>query len=196
VLIFAACYAGSNADGEKATKALRGLGKPLADVLGPHPFTAWQAAFDPLLAPGARNYWKTHDFETLSDGAIGTVTDAVARLPGPECEVFIAQVGGAMARVARDKTAYPYRGAHFIMNVHTRWRDKAEDGKCLAWARELYKAAEPFSTGSAYVNFMPADDTGKVADVYGDNYRRLVEVKRRWDPENRFHMNHNINPAA
>jgi hypothetical protein len=81
------------------------------------------------------------------------------------------------------------------MNVHTRWREAADDARCQAWARDLHKATEPFATGGAYVNFMPADDTGRIGAVYGDNYRRLVEVKRRWDPENRFHMNHNISPA-
>ncbi|WP_311032265.1 FAD-binding oxidoreductase [Mesorhizobium koreense] len=196
VFIFAAFYAGSNADGEKATKSLRALGHPIVDVLGPHPFIGWQSAFDPLLTPGARNYWKTHDFATLPDGAIDAITGAVSNLPGPECEVFMAHVGGAMAHVAKHSTAYPYRDAHFIMNVHTRWREAADDGKYLAWARSLYKATEPFATGSAYVNFMPADDTGKIGEVYGDNYRRLVEVKRRWDPKNRFHINHNINPAG
>jgi FAD/FMN-containing dehydrogenase len=195
VLIFAACYAGSNAEGEAATKALRSLGKPIADVVGPHPFTGWQAAFDPLLTPGARNYWKTHDFTALPDGAINVLTEAVSRLPGPECEVFIAHVGGAMARVKPDATAYPFRDAHFIMNVHTRWRDPADDSTCLAWARNLYEAAAPFATGSAYVNFMPADDVDRITQVYGTNYRRLVEVKQRWDPRNRFHMNHNINPS-
>jgi FAD/FMN-containing dehydrogenase len=196
VLFFAVCYAGSNADGEKATKELRSLGHPIADVLGPHPYLAWQMAFDPLLTPGARNYWKTHDFATLSDGAIDAIIDAVSHLPGPECEVFMAHVGGAMARMAKDKTAYPFRDAHFIMNVHTRWRDPAGDGDCLAWARALYKATEPFATGSAYVNFMPADDSGRISEVYGDNYKRLVELKRRWDPKNRFRMNHNIDPAG
>jgi FAD/FMN-containing dehydrogenase len=195
VLIFAACYAGSNAAGENAVKALRALGHPIADVLGPHPFLAWQAAFDPLLAPGARNYWKTHDFAALSDGAIDAITGAASNLPRPECELFIAHVGGAMARVAKDETAYPCRDAHFIMNVHTRWREAADDARCQAWARDLHKATEPFATGGAYVNFMPADDSGRIGAVYGDNYRRLVEVKRRWDPENRFHMNHNISPA-
>ncbi len=196
VLIFAACYAGSNPDGEKATKALRSIGNPIVDVMGPHPYVGWQAAFDPLLTPGARNYWKTHDFTALSDGAISAITDAVSRLPGPECEVFIAHVGGAMARVDPAATAYPFRDAHFIMNVHTRWRDKADDTLCTAWARDLYKATKSFATGSAYVNFMPEDDSDRINEVYGGNYRRLVEVKRRWDPENRFHMNHNISPAG
>ncbi|MGN6549009.1 MAG: FAD-binding oxidoreductase, partial [Pararhizobium sp.] len=146
VLVFAACYAGSNEEGEKATAALRALGEPIADVLGPHPFVGWQAAFDPLLTPGARNYWKTHDFRELTDGAIETIVEAVGRLPGPECEVFIAQVGGAMSRVSPQATAYPDRGAHFIMNVHTRWREPGEDNACMQWARDLFKATTPFAT--------------------------------------------------
>jgi FAD/FMN-containing dehydrogenase len=194
VLIFAACFAGSMSQGEKAVEKLRSLGKPIADVLGPHPFVGWQAAFDPLLAPGARNYWKTHDFTTISDDAIRAITGAVARLPGPECEVFIAHVGGAMARVSPAATAYPHRNTHFIMNVHTRWRDAAQDQECILWARELFKATAPFATGAAYVNFMPGDEPERIEKVYGANYRRLAEAKRRWDPQNRFRLNQNIRP--
>jgi len=195
VLVFAACYSGEMAAGEKATAPLRSLGKPIADVLGPHPFVGWQAAFDPLLTPGARNYWKTHDFTELSDGAISTIANAVSRLPGPESEVFIAHVGGVMSRVPTDATAYPHRGAHFIMNVHTRWREPGQDGACVAWARELFTAAAPFATGSGYVNFMPADEPDRIEKVYGPNYRRLTQLKRRWDPENRFRLNQNIRPS-
>ena len=111
VLIFAVCYSGDIKEGEKAVKALRALGKPIADVIAPHPFTAWQAMFDPLLTPGARNYWKSHDFTDLTDAAIKVILDAVRTLPTPECEVFIAHVGGAMARVPltppRGRTATP-----------------------------------------------------------------------------------------
>ncbi|MGN6549936.1 MAG: BBE domain-containing protein, partial [Pararhizobium sp.] len=194
ILIFAACYAGSNEDGEKATAALRALGEPIADVLGPHPFVGWQSAFDPLLTPGARNYWKTQDFRELTDGAIETIIEAVGRLPGPECEVFIAQVGGAMSRVEPQATAYPDRGAHFIMNVHTRWREPAEDDACMQWARDLFKATTPFATGGGYVNFVPADEPVRVEKIYGANYPRLAEIKRHWDPQNRFRMNQNIRP--
>lgn len=194
VLLFAACYAGPMADGEKAAAPLRQLGKPIADVMGPHPFVGWQAAFDPLLTPGARNYWKTHDFIELSDGAIDLITQAIASLPSSECEVFIAQVGGAMSRVPPHATAYPHRDAHFIMNVHTRWREPAQDDACIAWARELFRAAAPFATGAGYVNFVPADEPERIEAIYGPNYRRLGQVKRRWDPENRFRLNHNIRP--
>jgi FAD/FMN-containing dehydrogenase len=195
VLIFAACYSGDMKEGEKAMKALRGLGKPIADVVSPHPFAAWQAAFDPLLTPGARNYWKSHDFADLPDAAINVILDAVRQLPSPECEVFIAHVGGAMARVAANATAWPNRDAHFIMNVHTRWRDKAQDQGCIAWARHLFEAAAPFASGSVYVNFMPDDEKDRVEKAYGTNYRRLAEIKRHYDPGNLFRMNQNIRPA-
>jgi FAD/FMN-containing dehydrogenase len=195
VLIFAACYSGDMKEGEKAVKALRALGKPIVDVISPHPFTGWQAAFDPLLAPGARNYWKSHDFTDLADGAIKAMLDAVRTLPSPECEVFIAHVGGAMARVAAKATAWPNRDAHFIMNAHTRWRDKAQDSACVAWARQLFDATAPFAAGSVYVNFMPGDENDRIEKAYGTNYRRLAEIKRRYDPDNLFRMNQNIRPT-
>jgi FAD/FMN-containing dehydrogenase len=195
VLIFAACYCGELAAGEKAVARLRALGKPIADVISPHPFTGWQAAFDPLLTPGARNYWKSHDFADLSDAAIAALLEAIRSLPTPECEVFIAHVGGAMARVAADATAWPNRNAHFVMNVHTRWREAREDKACIAWARQLFDRTTPFASGSVYVNFMPDDEGDRVETAYGANYRRLAEIKRRYDPGNLFRMNQNIRPS-
>ncbi|HEY6254600.1 MAG TPA: FAD-binding oxidoreductase [Xanthobacteraceae bacterium] len=195
VLIFAACYSGDMIEGEKATKALRALGEPIVDVISPHPFTGWQAAFDPLLTPGARNYWKSHDFTDLPDAAIKVILDGVRTLPSPECEVFIAHVGGAMARVAPDATAWPNRDAHFVMNVHTRWRDQAQDSACIAWARQLFESTAPFASGSVYVNFMPDDEKDRVEKAYGTNYRRLADIKRRYDPGNLFRMNQNIRPT-
>jgi FAD/FMN-containing dehydrogenase len=195
VLIFATCYAGDMAEGAKAVRALRALGSPIADVVSPHPFVGWQAAFDPLLTPGARNYWKSHDFTDLSDGAIGAMVDAARALPSPECEVFIAHVGGAMARVAPDATAWSNRGAHFVMNAHSRWREKADDSAGIGWARKLFQSTAPFASGSVYVNFMPEDEADRVASAYGANYSRLAQIKRRYDPENQFRMNQNIPPA-
>src|SRR6185312_16001131 len=148
VLIFAACYAGGMAEGEKAVAPLRALGTPIADVIGPHSFVGWQAAFDPLLAPGARNYWKSHDFIELPDAALTVMVDAVRRLPTGECEVFIGHLGGAMGRVAADATAYPQRRSHFFMNVHTRWREASEDEGCIRWARTLFDALAPHAAGS------------------------------------------------
>jgi FAD/FMN-containing dehydrogenase len=194
VLIFAACYSGDFAHGEEAMKPLRALGQPIVDVISPHPFVGWQKAFDPLLTEGARNYWKSHDFVDLSDGAIDVVLNAVRTIPGPECEVFIAHLGGAMARVAATATAWPSRDAHFIMNAHTRWRDAADDSAFIAWARRLFEAARPYASGGVYVNFMPDDEGDRIESAYGANYRRLAEIKRRYDPDNLFRMNQNIRP--
>ncbi|MCP1337890.1 FAD-binding oxidoreductase [Futiania mangrovi] len=196
VLIFAACYAGDMDAGELALRELRSLGTPVADVISPHPFTGWQAAFDGLLTPGARNYWKSHDFTELSDAAIETLLPAVEALPDPQCEVFIAHVGGAMARVASDETAFPQRDAHFTMNVHTRWEDPAKDAACIGWAREMFTALQPHAAGSVYVNFMPEDETDRLDGAYGGNMERLQQVKARYDPQNLFRVNHNIQPAA
>ena len=195
VLIFAACYAGSMAAGEEALEELRSLGNPIVDVISPHEFAAWQQAFDPLLTPGARNYWKSHDLAELKDGAIATLVDYAGRLPSDETEIFLAHLGGAVKRVPSDSTAYPHRNTEFIINVHTRWGDPADDARCVAWAREFFDAAAAFATGGVYVNFMPNDEVDRTAGAYGPNLHRLTELKRRYDPDNFFNTNQNIPPA-
>lgn len=196
VLVLAMCYSGDVKKGEKALAKLRSLGEPIADVVGPTSFVSWQKAFDPLLAPGARNYWKSHDFVKLSDEVIDLLLDAVSNLPGPECEIFIGHVGGAAGRVAKGATAFPQRNSHFVMNVHTRWREAGMDQTFISWTRKLFDAAAPHAAGTVYVNFMPADEGHRVEKAYGPSYRRLAKAKRRYDPANLFRMNQNISPSA
>jgi FAD/FMN-containing dehydrogenase len=196
IMALAMCYCGSVEDGQKATKELRALGKPIADVVGPMPFAAWQQAFDPLLTPGARNYWKSHDFIELSDPALALITRAIAELPDPECEIFIGHLGGASGRVPVGATAFPQRKSHFVMNVHGRWRDPAKDRLCIDWAKKLFNDIAPHAAGTAYVNFMPEDETDRVEAAYGENYRRLAAAKHRYDPSNLFRMNQNIRPST
>lgn len=195
VIVLAMCYCGDADAGEKATAELRAIGKPIADVVGPNPFAGWQQAFDPLLTPGARNYWKSLDFIDLNDATIGILTDAIRAIPGPECEIFVAHVGGAAGRVAADATAFPQRNSHFVMNVHARWREPEMDRACIDWARGIFNAAKPFAVGTAYVNFMPDDERDRVEEAYGGNFRRLCDVKRRYDPQNLFRMNQNVKPT-
>ena len=197
ILVFAVCAVGDMQKAEKAVAPLRALGKPIADVIGPHPFAGWQTAFDPLLTPGARNYWKSHDFKKLDDGFIRVLVDAVSRLPSPECEIFIGHLGGAINRIPASATAYPHRDVEFVMNLHTRWRDPAQDQECIAWTRKIFDAAAPFATGGVYVNFMPEDEAQRVqTGAYGANYARLAKLKARYDPANLFRMNQNIKPVA
>ena len=192
VLIFAACYAGDMTEGEEALAELRSLGQPIADVIGPHPYTGWQQAFDPLLTTGARNYWKSNDFLDLRDEVIDSLLSAAAELPDPQSEVFIAHLGGAMTRVAPEATPFPQRKRHFVMNVHTRWSDPAKDSECIAWARSLYADTAPHAAGSVYVNFLPSDDESRISEAYGANIEKLRSVKAKYDPKNLFRLNHNI----
>jgi FAD/FMN-containing dehydrogenase len=196
VLVLAMCHTGAVEDGEKALEPLRALGTPIAEHVGPMPYTEWQSAFDPLLEPGARNYWKSHNLVEMSDGAIDVLLDHVRGLPTAESEVFIAQLGAATARPDIGATAYPHRDANYVVNVHTRWRDPADDDRCVAWARNLYKAVAPHATGGVYVNFMPEDEGDRPIGPYGANEARLAAIKRRYDPENLFRVNRNIRPAA
>ena len=194
VLILAALYNGPLDAGEKALSSLRQLGQPIADGFGPYPFAGFQQAFDPLLTPGARNYWKSHNFTELGDGLIDTLVDYGSRLPSPQSEIFVAQMGGATNRVAPDATAYPHRDVEFIMNVHARWDAADQDSVCIAWAREFYDATEPFATGGVYVNFI-SEDEDRIRGAYGANYARLSEVKVKYDPDNFFSVNQNVRPS-
>ncbi len=198
VLVFPMVHVGSIEAGQRAIEPLRAFGDPIADAVGPHSFVEFQAAFDPLLTPGARNYWKSHDFSSLSDGAIDTMIGFAGRLPSPDCEIFIGHLGGAVTRVAPDATAYPHRDAEFVMNVHGRWQDATDDDRCIAWARDFFDTIAPHATGGVYVNFMPQDETGqdRIASAFGGNLERLTQLKGKYDPDNLFRMNQNIRPAA
>ena len=194
VLILAALYAGPTAKAEAAFAPFRKLGQPIADAFGPHPFAGFQKAFDPLLTPGARNYWKSHNFAELSDALIDKAVEYAAKLPSPQSEIFFAQVGGEINRIPAMATAYPHRDAEFVMNVHTRWEAREQDQGCVAWARDFYEATQPFANGGVYINFLSEGEEDRIEGAYGQNHERLVKAKRRYDPDNFFRLNQNIRP--
>ena len=195
ILILAVCHSGDIADGERLAKPLRALGQPLADVIAPQQFAAWQTILDPLLTPGMRNYWKSNDFLALTDGLIDVLIEHTPGIPDPQTEITLAQLGGAVSRVPRDTTAYGHRDAQFVLNVHGRWEDPAKDAQCIGWARELFQATAPLATGGVYVNFLTEEEEGRIRAAYGANYDRLVELKKKYDPANLFRLNQNIKPT-
>ena len=196
VVVIAFLYAGAAAAGERVIEPLRRFGRPVGEHVGPMPYAGFQQAFDPLLTPGARNYWKSHDFTGVSDAAVGVIRDFVGRLPSPHCEIFLAHLGGAGARVAPDAMAFSRRDAEFIINVHTRWDEPGQDGACVGWAREFFSAMAPHAMGSVYVNFMPEDEADRLPAAWGPNYARLATIKAKHDPKNLFRVNQNIQPAG
>jgi FAD/FMN-containing dehydrogenase len=196
ILALAVCYSGDVKEGERVAKPLRGFGKPIADIIGVMPFVTWQSVLDPLLTPGMRNYWKSHDLREVSDGLIDTLIAHARTIPDPQTEIAFAQLGEGVSKVSKDATAYTHRDATFVMNVHGRWDNAANDTKCIAWVRELFQAVAPFSTGGAYVNFLTQEEQGRVRLAYGSNYDRLVKLKLKYDPDNLFRINQNIPPRG
>ncbi|HEY3049950.1 MAG TPA: FAD-binding oxidoreductase, partial [Polaromonas sp.] len=194
VVVLALFYPGNVDEGMRLIAPLRGFGQPLGEHIGPTPYTAWQQVFDPLLTPGARNYWKSHNFTTLNADAIAVMARYAAELPSPECDIFLGLIGGQASRAAPDATAYPNRDTLYAMNVHARWSEPAEDAKCIAWSREFLASAAPYASGSVYVNFLTQDEGDRIAAAYGPNYQRLVQVKNKYDPANLFRQNQNIKP--
>ncbi len=194
VVVVAVFYAGDLAQGEKLIEPLRHFGDLHGEHLGVQPYTQWQQAFDPLLTPGARNYWKSHNFTELNGNLFDTMLEFAGKLPTPQCEIFIAHITGAANRVPADSMAWGHRDANFVLNVHGRWDEASEDEKCISWARTFFEASKPYASSGAYVNFMTEDESDRVIDAYSGNYARLVDIKRQYDAKNILHMNQNIKP--
>lgn len=194
VVVLAVFYAGDNTEAQKLIEPLRSFGDAHGEHIGAQPYAQWQQAFDPLVTPGARNYWKSHNFSELSDGALDSIIQFAGKLPTPQCEIFLALIAGASNRISADATAYGHRDTKIVLNVHGRWDDSADDKRCVVWARDFFKASAPYASAGAYVNFMTEDEVDRIAAAYGSNFARLAQIKRKHDPGNIFHLNQNIKP--
>jgi hypothetical protein len=196
VILVPFVWLGNPEEGQRLVQPIRDFGETLGDGSGLHPWTGWQSAFDGLVAHGARNYWKSHHLKDMPDACIEVLSDFAKNMPTDECEIFIPHMEGAPARVAPEATAFPHRNTPFVLNIHTRWRQAADDNKAMQWARDFHKAAEPFSQG-VYVNFLSEEGADRVKQAYTPAvWDRLVQCKRKWDPSNLFRMNQNISPNA
>jgi FAD/FMN-containing dehydrogenase len=189
-------YLGDQAEGEKLIEPLRSHGESHGEHIGLSPWVGWQSMFDGLVAHGARNYWKSHHLKELSTDCIEQILNFAQTLPSEECEVFIPHMAGAPSRVAPDATAFSHRSTPFVLNIHTRWRNQSDDESCIAWARDFHQATEPFSRG-VYVNFLSDEGEDRVKDAYTDSvWKRLVQLKDKYDPTNMFCLNQNIKPSS
>jgi FAD/FMN-containing dehydrogenase len=196
----ASCYAGAIDDGERAVRALRRFGKPLIDLLAPKPYTAFQSALDDTVPHGWHYYWKSTNLAGLSDDTIGVIADHAHAGSSPRSYAAMFHMGGAVARAAHDATAYAARDVSHNIIIHAAWLPE-ESGEHAstetAWARQFLQALQPHRAGGVYVNFLDSDDDSiRVREAYGDEiFRRLSEVKARYDPDNVFHYNKNIRPG-
>ncbi|NBC20323.1 MAG: FAD-binding protein [Alphaproteobacteria bacterium] len=198
IVLFGLIHAGDPEEGEASLAPFREIGNPIGDALSRKPYTAFQSMFDKTAEHGARNYWKAHYLDDLSDGAIDTLCKRAAAMPSKESSIGMLSLGGEVARRPRGDAPYPHRDAGWVVNIQARWREAGEDDTHIAWARETFEALTPHSTGGVYVNFISrGEGDARVREAYGSaTYDRLARVKAAWDPENVFHLNQNISPGT
>jgi FAD/FMN-containing dehydrogenase len=193
----AVCHAGADADRAEAdVRPLRRFGSPAADMVQRMPYPAVNTGVDWLSPAGALSYWKSAFFSELSDPAVEVMATAFERAPSALCAIVVEDFHGAVTRVAPTATAYPHREPGFNLFLISQWTDPGTTEAGIAWARETFAALSPYMADRCYTNYLPADDYDRVRHAFGPNYERLVALKRRYDPENVFRLNHNIDPQA
>jgi hypothetical protein len=189
------CHCGDPASADADVKALRAFGMPVADLVTAMPYPTVNTLLDAAFPNGAMNYWKSGFLADLSDEAIDIMVDAFERVPSTMTGIFLDHVHGAATRVPANATAFPHRQDAFSLLLLGQWADPADTEPTIAWVRDTFERLQPHMSDRRYTNFLAADDAGFVRQGYGDNYKRLIEVKSTYDPDNLFHLNHNIEPA-
>ncbi|MGA8544209.1 MAG: FAD-binding oxidoreductase [Mycobacterium sp.] len=193
----AICHCGQDHDqAETDVRALRGFGAPAADMIQRVPYQVTNTGVDWLFNPGTLNYWKSAFFTELTDAAIATLVEAFERAPTDLCALIIEDFHGAATRIDPTSTAYPHRERGHNLLLISQWIDPSDTDTCIEWARATFEALAPHMANRCYTNYLSADDHDRVRQAYGVNYERLVELKRRYDPGNFFHLNQNIDPSA
>ena len=189
------CYTGPLEKAEEVFRPIRGFKTPILDFVGPLPYPALQSMFDGLYPPGHQWYWRADFVKELSDEAIALHIQHAAQLPTMQSTMHLYPINGAVHHVGKNDTAFSYRDANWgevIVGVDP---DPAKGERISAWAKSYWDALHPYSAGGAYVNFMMDEGQDRVKASYRDNYQRLAEIKKKYDPTNLFHVNQNIKPA-
>jgi FAD/FMN-containing dehydrogenase len=191
-----ACHCGDAAAAEADLKPLRQFGPPAADLIQPMPYPVINTGSDGGYPKGAFNYWKSAFFTDLSDAPLEIMIDALHHCPSPMSGLAIVPYMGAVTRVEATATAFAHRAPGYSLLIVSQWLDPREAEPNITWARETFEALHPHMADRSYVNNLTAEDGRMVHHVWGANYKRLVTVKRRYDPDNIFRLNHNIDPSA
>ncbi|MHC4995692.1 MAG: FAD-binding oxidoreductase [Planctomycetota bacterium] len=189
-----ACWAGDPAEGERQFKAFHDVAEVKAEHVGPVPYPAINAAFDGLFPTGIRQYWKGNYVKELTDDAIAAHVAHGPGAPTVSSTMHLYPINGACQDVPSDATAFGHRDANFSMVIIAAADDPAKDAANTKWVRDYSDAVAPYSEPGGYINFMDDDDDDRVRANYGENYDRLVAIKRRYDPDNVFRINQNIAP--
>ncbi|WP_290811967.1 FAD-binding oxidoreductase [Halovivax sp.] len=189
------CYLGPEDRIDELMEPARDVAEPLFEHVDAMPYPALQGMFDDLYPPGDQWYWKGDFVDELTDEAIAE-HERFAAVPTPKSTMHLYPVDGAVHRVGEDETAWSYREANWSMVIAGVDADPAQRDRIADWARDYWAALHPHSAGGSYVNFMMDEGHDRVRATYADNYERLREVKARYDPDNFFRVNQNVEPAT
>lgn len=197
ICAMAVSYSGDLDDTEEVLAPIRSIGDPVFDILKEQPYTQLQSYLDATQPKGNHYYWKTEFAAELSDDLLSTMRDLAAENPIPGGQLVFAHIGGALNEYDEDDGAVGNRDAQYVYMAAGMWPSADSEGEAhRAWVRKAWEQFRPYSTGGNYINFQTADeDENRIRATYGENFERLVEVKKKYDPENLFRVNRNIQPA-
>jgi len=190
------CYSGLMEKAEDAFKSVRAFARPALDFAGPLPYPAMQGMFDALLPPGLQWYWRADFMNELSDAAVAEHVKWGSTMPTGLSTMHLYPIDGAASRPGNSDTPWAYRGAKWAQIIAGIDPDPVNKDKISAWSKSYFDALHPHSAGGAYVNFMMDEGEDRIKATYKDNYPRLALIKKKYDPQNLFHVNQNIKPAA
>lgn len=189
------CYCGPMDRAEQVFRPIRKIGPPVVDFVGPMPYPTLQGLFDALYKPGLQWYWKGDFVNELNDAAIKLHLKYGSELPSQDSLMHLYPIDGAVHRVGKGDTPFSYRNSTWSMVIAGVDPDPANKEGITKWAKAYWETLHPYSAGGAYVNFMMEEGQSRVEATYGANYKRLSEIKRKYDPTNLFRVNQNILPA-
>jgi hypothetical protein len=190
------CYTGPHDRADEVLEPVRTFGSPLVTGLQPMPFSVLQSAFDELNPAGLQQYWRADFFTEITDAAIEVHIEYGKQLPTGLSAMHLHPIDGAASRVPGDATAFAYRDGGWAGVIIGADPDPANAGLISQWARGYGHALHPTSAGGGYVNFLMNEGPDRIKAAYRGNYQRLTKIKRRYDPDNTFHINQNIQPDS
>jgi FAD/FMN-containing dehydrogenase len=187
-------HTGEPADAERDLAPFRTWGSPLMVEVGPMPYPVMNTLLDDAYPKGALNYWLSSFTAGLPDALIDAMIERFASVPSPMTAILLEHFHGAVTRIGQTDTAVPHRDAGWNMLIPSEWLDPADTEANVTWTKDTFAALSEHFAPGRWLNYLGDDQDGAIRSAYGPNYDRLVEVKRRYDPENVFHLNHNIVP--
>jgi FAD/FMN-containing dehydrogenase len=197
VVVLFVCYSGPIDKGEKVVGPVKAFGAPVGDIVQRRPYITQQSLVDATQPKGRRYYWKSEYLPRLEQDLLDKVIENAKRIVSPHSMIILFPIDGALNRLGQEHSAVGNRDAAFVINITGSWEKPEDDQANIEWARSSWRDMRSFSTGGTYVNFLTQEEgDDRIRAAYGNNYARLAEVKRKWDPENLFRVNKNIAPLS